>query len=172
MSLNDDYDIIWEICLEKFVESGPKEPRVLQCGHTYCLTCIESLNHPKSCPECRFPLKFNLYVYPRNMFIVRLIEKKDNANFFFNFFSVEKIKQSSCFRSFCIILNKVFLNLFYIIKLIFKILLNKKLYAFSKVVVLVVPTVNLICRPDNYTHDQRIILGATIGTFLAVFLRY
>ena len=40
------------ICLENFLE-----PQILNCGHSYCLRCIISLQQhsPRtaSCPECR-----------------------------------------------------------------------------------------------------------------------
>ncbi|PIC47338.1 hypothetical protein B9Z55_006724 [Caenorhabditis nigoni] len=32
-----------EICTEEYTATGARSPRVMSCGHTFCLTCLESM---------------------------------------------------------------------------------------------------------------------------------
>ena len=46
------------VCMEQF-----KEPKVLPCLHTFCMTCLQKLlkkqgaDHVITCPECRQDVK-------------------------------------------------------------------------------------------------------------------
>lgn len=41
-----------ELCMEAFDPEKKKRPKVLPCGHTACLLCLECLPEC-SCPGCR-----------------------------------------------------------------------------------------------------------------------
>ena len=68
------------ICLEKF-----KHPRNLDCGHSYCTTCLHliKLNDEIVCPLCRHITSFNnrlLIDLPVNNILVSLIDETDVLN--------------------------------------------------------------------------------------------
>lgn len=46
------------------------DPRILNCGHSFCTPCIQKLKHPRTCPECRTTLKYTR----RNYFLRKIIE--------------------------------------------------------------------------------------------------
>ena len=69
------------ICTEVYTD-----PRVLPCGHTYCLKCIESMSKEKepgdevACPLCRkeFTLPTNgVSELPKNFFVANFLEMKE-----------------------------------------------------------------------------------------------
>ena len=67
------------ICLEIF-----EDPRNLECGHTFCKTCINKLNYNTKndekdlhCPQCRRPSKYQ-EEYPKNFEIISIIETLKN----------------------------------------------------------------------------------------------
>ncbi|XP_060093619.1 nuclear factor 7, brain-like [Heteronotia binoei] len=66
-------DLLCSVCLSIF-----QEPRMLGCGHNFCLTCLESCVVPKgqhqgTCPECRCP--FRLQDAMCNRVLANLAEK-------------------------------------------------------------------------------------------------
>ncbi|KAL8213039.1 UNVERIFIED_CONTAM: hypothetical protein K2H54_060334 [Gekko kuhli] len=66
-------DLLCSVCLSIF-----QEPRMLGCGHNFCLTCLESCVVPKgqhqgTCPECRCP--FRLQDALCNRVLANLAEK-------------------------------------------------------------------------------------------------
>ncbi|PIC47341.1 hypothetical protein B9Z55_006727 [Caenorhabditis nigoni] len=44
-----------EICTEEFTETGERSPRVMSCGHTFCLTCLESMKETHFRTQIRCP---------------------------------------------------------------------------------------------------------------------
>jgi len=85
----DEYDITeCPICTEVYTD-----PRVLRCGHTFCLKCMEAWSIKKhrgdkvACPHCRkkFTLPRNgVSDLPKNFFVANFLS------------SVESIKTSTC----------------------------------------------------------------------------
>jgi hypothetical protein len=43
MSVSQMTDLECSICMEKYASEGSAQPRLLLCGHTFCLTCIEHI---------------------------------------------------------------------------------------------------------------------------------
>ncbi|CAP37764.2 Protein CBG20821 [Caenorhabditis briggsae] len=44
-----------EICTEEFTETGARSPRIMSCGHTFCLTCLESMKETYFRTQIRCP---------------------------------------------------------------------------------------------------------------------
>ena len=67
------------ICLEKY-----KHPRNLKCGHSFCTTCLHTINFNSeiTCPLCREITSFdenNLLInLPINTTLVSIIDETDN----------------------------------------------------------------------------------------------
>nr|XP_020669772.1 uncharacterized protein LOC110090488 [Pogona vitticeps] len=66
-------DLLCPVCLSIF-----QDPRMLGCGHNFCLSCLESCisskgRHEGSCPECRKP--FSLQEAAHNRVLANLSEK-------------------------------------------------------------------------------------------------
>jgi len=81
------------ICTEVYVD-----PRVLPCGHTFCLQCIESMSNDKgpgdqlACPLCRkeFILPSSgVSDLPKNFFVVNFLQAREST-------SVESKKTGPC----------------------------------------------------------------------------
>jgi len=78
----DDDDITeCPICTEEFTD-----PRVLPCGHTYCLKCIEAWSTDRqpgdelACPLCRkqFTLTSSGFSnLPKNFFVANILQMKE-----------------------------------------------------------------------------------------------
>lgn len=68
------------ICLDKF-----KHPRHLDCGHSYCTTCLHliKINNEIVCPMCRKITTFNenklLIDLPINNTLVSIIDETENV---------------------------------------------------------------------------------------------
>ncbi|TDL20306.1 hypothetical protein BD410DRAFT_377237 [Rickenella mellea] len=45
-----------DVCLETYSANGPTIPHAITCGHTFCLRCLQSLEH-RRCPLCREPFQ-------------------------------------------------------------------------------------------------------------------
>lgn len=76
MSINELEDqLLCPICLEIF-----KEPLMLQCGHSYCKSCLGSLlcnlDQQLLCPECRQAVDCS--TSPPNVTLARVIELMQN----------------------------------------------------------------------------------------------
>ena len=63
-----------EVCFLPFGTSGQKEPRVLECGHTFCSNCISLLNN-KLCPTCRRSFRTS----STNFFLLQLISDQERS---------------------------------------------------------------------------------------------
>ncbi|XP_066469181.1 uncharacterized protein [Tiliqua scincoides] len=65
-------DLLCPVCFSIF-----QDPRMLSCGHNYCLSCLESCvpkgKQQGTCPECRNP--FHLHNAARNRVLANLAEK-------------------------------------------------------------------------------------------------
>lgn len=79
---NKVLDIIsCSICLEKF-----KHPRNLDCGHSFCTTCLHmiNINNEIVCPLCRKITTFNsekiLIDLPLNNILVSIIDETNQIN--------------------------------------------------------------------------------------------
>ncbi|CAP37763.1 Protein CBG20820 [Caenorhabditis briggsae] len=44
-----------EICTEEFTKTGARSPRTMSCGHTFCLTCLESMKETYFRTQIRCP---------------------------------------------------------------------------------------------------------------------
>lgn len=78
---NKIYDIIsCAICLEKF-----KHPRNLDCGHTFCTTCLHmmNINNEIVCPMCRRITTFTsdkmLIDLPVNNILISIIDETNRT---------------------------------------------------------------------------------------------
>src|SRR6218665_1637864 len=68
------------ICFGTFID-----PRLLPCGHTFCLKCLKSVFSSQSddrllCPLCRNEVRISknsAETIPKNVAILRIIEKKE-----------------------------------------------------------------------------------------------
>lgn len=69
------------ICLDKF-----KHPRNLDCGHTFCTTCLHmiKINNEIVCPMCRKITKFDsdkmLVDLPVNNILISIIDETSNID--------------------------------------------------------------------------------------------
>ena len=70
-------------CSSPFKIDGHRQPRMLQCGHTFCTDCIDKVsyqNHIIQCPYCpvvtRFKVGAGAYARPVNSILVQLIHEK------------------------------------------------------------------------------------------------
>jgi hypothetical protein len=64
------------VCLEKFEEQGNHEPRILSCGHTLCLRCIDNIlrTNESCCPFCRKPQQCrDVDHLPRNFAVLQFL---------------------------------------------------------------------------------------------------
>ena len=64
-----------EVCFLPFGTSGQKEPRVLECGHTFCSNCISLLNNNKLCPTCRRSFRTS----STNFFLLQVIADQERS---------------------------------------------------------------------------------------------
>ena len=73
-------DVVETICCKlcsKFYNNLVRSPRVLVCGHTFCLDCLEKLFHQKDpfCPECQVSVEFDrVDSIPINLVVVSLLK--------------------------------------------------------------------------------------------------
>ena len=76
------------MCNSPFERDGKFQPRMLNCGHTFCTHCILSMSHQKSikCPYCSTTTAIEamgVYALPVNSTLVKIIHKlkmqKDEA---------------------------------------------------------------------------------------------
>ncbi|CAO4366222.1 unnamed protein product [Caenorhabditis nigoni] len=44
-----------EICTEEYTKTGARSPRVMSCGHTFCLSCLESMKETYYRTQIRCP---------------------------------------------------------------------------------------------------------------------
>ena len=71
------------VCNEFFVE-GEREPHMLHCGHSFCMTCLQQLEVPKGgrrlrCPSCQRDLVLTcpLAELPKNFFGMEVIRQQN-----------------------------------------------------------------------------------------------
>ena len=62
-----------DICFLPFKISGPQEPKVLECGHTFCSMCVGCLNN--QCATCRRSFR----VTSTNFLLVQLLDGKADS---------------------------------------------------------------------------------------------
>ena len=69
-------------CSNPFKIDGRRQPRMLQCGHTFCTDCIDKVSYQNhiQCPYCpvvtRFKVGAGAYALPVNSILVQLIHEK------------------------------------------------------------------------------------------------
>lgn len=67
-----------EVCLEVFSRDKLR-PKVLQCGHTFCLRClkdIEGFNSPRQCPICRKAYSLSADATPDNYMVLTMVDQR------------------------------------------------------------------------------------------------
>ena len=63
-----------DVCFLPFATSGPQEPKVLECGHTFCSNCVGILNN--LCATCRQGFRTT----KKNFILIQLLSgKADNV---------------------------------------------------------------------------------------------
>ena len=100
---NKIFDIIsCAICLEKF-----KHPRNLECGHSFCTTCLHmmNINNEIVCPMCRKVTQFTkdktLIDLPVNNILISIIDETNRtSNVDSNNTNKLKLKKSKSVDSF------------------------------------------------------------------------
>ncbi len=73
------------ICFDKYSGDCAKEPRVLNCGHSFCTICITSIimnSEPSYCPTCRYEYteKIKLDKTPINFSLLWAMDKNLSNN--------------------------------------------------------------------------------------------
>ena len=74
-------DITCDVCFNEY-KAGTCLPRLLECGHCCCTTCLQRLlSHSKTCMKCRRPLyKMNAESYQVNFALLEMIETIENRS--------------------------------------------------------------------------------------------
>ena len=85
-AIDEDDILSCNICFEKFSGTGEQSPRILNCGHTYCLKCLNAMcggRNRLECPSCRLPTKFGRGLGPASLAVnfqsVRLLEMAQSS---------------------------------------------------------------------------------------------
>ena len=47
------------ICTSSYTAKEGSKPRILQCGHTYCESCLTTLLESRKCPSCVSPILYD-----------------------------------------------------------------------------------------------------------------
>ena len=97
------------VCFHSFTISGAQEPIVLECGHTFCSTCVGhfSKNFNNECATCRR----NFRTTKTNFQLVELLKENADSKSSSN----EQLPQRSTSQ----IEKKFLMNAYYVIGLIF-----------------------------------------------------
>lgn len=65
------------VCFEPYTAGGERDPHILSCGHTFCLSCLKQLS--SYCPECREPNLQNVEDLPRNIDLIRSFQDSEGT---------------------------------------------------------------------------------------------
>ncbi|XP_026282103.2 uncharacterized protein LOC113209003 isoform X3 [Frankliniella occidentalis] len=72
-------DLDCEVCLEELNQTG-RVPKVVPCGHTVCLQCLQCLPRPTRCPSCRAAFTVAPESLPNNFSLLRVMDRRGDSS--------------------------------------------------------------------------------------------